>query len=87
VYGEHTGENLGSVVLELLKEYDIGGDEIGYFMLDNASSNDTAVGFILKELCLWMDSNNVAIADFAVWATLLTSAARRFSWVGTVRSI
>ncbi|KAG7425131.1 putative AC transposase [Fusarium oxysporum f. sp. raphani] len=55
VYGEHTGENLGSVVLELLKEYDIGGDEIGYFMLDNASSNDTAVGFILKELCPWMD--------------------------------
>ncbi|KAG7410173.1 putative AC transposase [Fusarium oxysporum f. sp. raphani] len=56
VYGEHTGENLGSAVLELLKEYDIGGDEIGYFMLDNASSNDTAVGFILKELCPWMDS-------------------------------
>ncbi|KAG7425633.1 putative AC transposase [Fusarium oxysporum f. sp. raphani] len=56
VYGEHTGENLGSVVLELLKEYDIGGDEIGYFMLDNTSSNDTAVGFILKELCPWMDS-------------------------------
>ncbi|KAL9563891.1 hypothetical protein ACKAV7_011926 [Fusarium commune] len=56
VYGEHTGENLGSVVLELLKEYDIGGDEIGYFMLDNASPNHTAVGFILKELCPWMDS-------------------------------
>ncbi|SCO92701.1 uncharacterized protein FRV6_16829 [Fusarium oxysporum] len=83
VYGEHTGENLGSVVLELLKEYDIGGDEIGYFMLDNASSNDTAVGFILKELCPWT-RNNVAIADFAAWATLSTSAARRFSWVGTV---
>ncbi|KAG7423549.1 hypothetical protein Forpi1262_v009600 [Fusarium oxysporum f. sp. raphani] len=25
-------------------------------MLDNASSNDIAVGFILKELCPWMDS-------------------------------
>jgi hypothetical protein len=56
VYGEHTGENLGSVVLELLKEYDISGDQIGYFMLDNASSNDTAVEFILKELCPWMKS-------------------------------
>ena len=56
VYGEHTGENLGSVVLGLLEEYDIGGDQIGYFMLDNASSNDTAVEFILKELCPWMDS-------------------------------
>ncbi|KAL9572045.1 hypothetical protein ACKAV7_003762 [Fusarium commune] len=56
VYGEHTGENLRSVVLKLLKEYDISGDEIGYFMLDNASSNDTAIRFILKELCPWMDS-------------------------------
>jgi hAT family protein len=54
VYGEHTGENLGSAVLELLKEYDISGDQTGYFMLDNASSNDTAVEFILKELSPWM---------------------------------
>ncbi|KAG7404301.1 hypothetical protein Forpe1208_v015760 [Fusarium oxysporum f. sp. rapae] len=54
VYGEHTGENIGSVILELLREYDVGGDQIGYFMLDNASSNDTAVEVILKELCPWM---------------------------------
>ncbi|KAJ0129553.1 54S ribosomal protein L4, partial [Fusarium oxysporum f. sp. albedinis] len=54
VYGEHTGENIGSAILELLREYDVGGDQIGYFMLDNASSNDTAVEFILKELCPWM---------------------------------
>src|SRR5258708_40151164 len=55
-YGEHTGENVGSIVIELLNEYNIGGDLIGYFMLDNASSNDTAVVFILKELCPWMNS-------------------------------
>ncbi|KAG9382389.1 hypothetical protein A1F94_006310 [Pyrenophora tritici-repentis] len=48
--------NLGSVVLELLEEYDISGDQIGYFMLDNASANDTAVEFILKDLCPWMKS-------------------------------
>ncbi|KAI1516688.1 Dimer-Tnp-hAT multi-domain protein [Pyrenophora tritici-repentis] len=46
----------GSVVLELLEEYDISGDQIGYFMLDNASANDTAVEFILKDLCPWMKS-------------------------------
>jgi len=56
VYGEHTGENVGSIIFELLKEYDISGDRIGYFMLDNVSSNDTAVEFILKELCPWMNS-------------------------------
>jgi hypothetical protein len=54
VYGEHSGENLGLLVLELLQDYGICGDRIGYFMLDNASSNDTAIDFILKELCPWM---------------------------------
>jgi hypothetical protein len=52
VYGEHTGKNLGSIVIELLKEYNIDRDSIRYFILDNTSSNDTAVEFILKELCL-----------------------------------
>lgn len=56
VYREHSSENLGSVVLELLNEYGIGGDQVGYFMLDNASSNDNAVEFILKKLCPWMKS-------------------------------
>lgn len=56
IYGEHSGENIASVVIELLKEYNIGGELVGYFMLDNASSNDAAVEFILKELCPWMDA-------------------------------
>jgi hypothetical protein len=57
VYGEHSGENVGSVIIELLEEYGVGGDQIGYFMLDNVSSNDAAVEFILKELCPWMKPN------------------------------
>ena len=56
IYGEHSGENIGSIVIEVLREYNIGGDLVGYFMLDNASSNDAAVEFILKELCPWMNS-------------------------------
>lgn len=52
VYSEHTSKNIGLVVLELLREYNISGDQIGYFMLDNALLNDTAVKFILKDLCL-----------------------------------
>jgi hypothetical protein len=55
VYGEYTSENVGLIVIELLKEYNLGGDLIGYFMLDNASLNDTAVKSILKELCPWMN--------------------------------
>jgi hypothetical protein len=51
VYGEYIGENFRLVILKLLKEYDISGDQIGYFILDNISSNNTAVKFILKKLC------------------------------------
>lgn len=54
VYGEHSGETIGSIILELLKEYDVGGELVGYSMLDNASSNDAAVEVILKDLCPWM---------------------------------
>jgi hypothetical protein len=32
----------------------MGGEQIGYFMLDNASSNDAAVEHILRELCPWI---------------------------------
>ena len=47
--GEHSGANQAQIVLDVIGEYKIGG-RIGYFMLDNASSNDTAVDLILKTL-------------------------------------
>jgi hypothetical protein len=65
VYGEHTGENVGSIVIELLKEYNIGGDSIGYFMLDNASSNDTLLNLYSRKSARGWIRNNVAIAGYA----------------------
>jgi len=47
--GEHSGANQAQIVLDVIGEYKIGG-RIGFFMLDNASSNDTAVDIILKTL-------------------------------------
>jgi hypothetical protein len=47
--GEHSGANQAQVVLDVIGEYRIRG-RIGYFMLDNASSNDTAVDLILQTL-------------------------------------
>ena len=47
--GEHTGANQAQIVLNIIGEYRFGG-KVGYFMLDNASSNDTAVDLILKTL-------------------------------------
>jgi len=49
VEGEHSGENQAAIVLKVIKEYGI-RKKIGYFMLDNASSNDTCVDCILRKL-------------------------------------
>jgi hypothetical protein len=42
VSGEHTGENQSEEVLQVVKEYRF-ASKLGYFMMDNASNNDTLV--------------------------------------------
>lgn len=49
VEGEHTGHNIAAVVLSVLGDYRI-GKKIGFFVLDNAKNNDTAVDLILQAL-------------------------------------
>jgi hypothetical protein len=44
--GSHSGENIAELVIETLQKYQI--DRLGYFVCDNASSNDTAIRDILK---------------------------------------
>lgn len=44
VDGEHTGENLALVVIEVLEEYQI-LSKVGYFMMDNATNNDTMIQY------------------------------------------
>ena len=51
--GEHSGENIAGTVLQVIREYKI-SKRIGYFVLDNASSNDVAVDHILRSLYPWM---------------------------------
>jgi hypothetical protein len=38
----HTGDNIAAEILEVINEYEI-GDKVGYFTLDNAANNDTAM--------------------------------------------
>jgi len=46
--GAHTGETQSQVVLTLLQEYFL-VEKVGYFMLDNASNNDTALACLSKK--------------------------------------
>ena len=47
--GPHSGENMAQLIIEIIMEYDV-VDKIGYFVLDNASSNDTCVRVVLQRL-------------------------------------
>ena len=42
VDGEHTGENLALLVWQVLDDYQI-KSKVGFFMMDNASNNDTLI--------------------------------------------
>jgi hypothetical protein len=44
--GAHNGENQAEIILEVVRLYEI--NQLGYFVCDNASPNDTAVRAILK---------------------------------------
>jgi hypothetical protein len=55
VRGVHTGENQAGVVLAVIKDYEI-GQKIGYFMTDNAQSNDVCIDLVLRELYPHMPS-------------------------------
>ena len=47
--GAHSGENMAESVIAVIEEYEI-TNILGYFILDNVSSNDTCVREILKKL-------------------------------------
>ncbi|KAF7441786.1 Dimer-Tnp-hAT domain containing protein [Pyrenophora tritici-repentis] len=41
--GSHTGDAIADTIKKTLQEYSIGSDKLGYFVLDNAANNDTAL--------------------------------------------
>jgi hypothetical protein len=47
--GAHTGEAIAAIVIKTLKQFGITPNQLGYFVLDNASNNDTAVAAIARD--------------------------------------
>jgi hypothetical protein len=50
--GAHTGEKIAEVVSKTLEQFGVNSRTIGYFMLDNATNNDTAVDKITQQIGL-----------------------------------
>ena len=49
IKGAHSGENMAASIIYLIEDYGV-TDKIGYFILNNTSSNDTCVKAFLKKL-------------------------------------
>lgn len=47
--GAHTGEAIATAVVATLRAYGITSDTLGYFVLDNASNNDTTIAAVARE--------------------------------------
>ena len=48
--GPHSGENIAKAIVKVIHKYELPSSQIRWFVLDNASSNDTYVAEILKAL-------------------------------------
>lgn len=49
LHESHSGENMGILLIEIIKDYGL-EERLGYFITDNAGSNDTCVEYILSTL-------------------------------------
>jgi hypothetical protein len=48
--GVHSGENMSEIVYSTLQKFGVGPRTIGYFALDNASNNDTAIASLAQKM-------------------------------------
>lgn len=57
IHGDHSGKNQARSILPVSEEYSL-KEKLGYFITDNASSNDTCVTEIIETLRPDLDANN-----------------------------
>jgi hypothetical protein len=50
--GSHTGANIADHLFDILKDYQISGNQIAYFAADNATNNDSALQHLSKRVTL-----------------------------------
>jgi hypothetical protein len=49
LHGAHSGDNIASVVSATMQLFGVDAEKVGYFVLDNAYNNDTAVAALADE--------------------------------------
>lgn len=77
--GSHSGENMSSLLIEIIREFGF-EDRLGYFVTDNAESNDVCIDFILKELMPDLSSNQRSYRRLRCWGHILNLCANAYLW-------
>jgi hypothetical protein len=73
VHGSHSGENMAHSIISVIEEYEL-RDRLGYFVLDNVSSNDTCVREILRKLRPDLNAKNRRLRCFGHIVNLAAKA-------------
>lgn len=87
VSGRHIGDNLANEVADVLAEWDLGRDRLGYMVLDNASNNDTAMVALGNEFDFDPDEHRLRclghVINLAVKQLIFGKAADAMEHIGS----
>ena len=68
--------NQAAIICDVLKEYQISSDKLGFFICDNATSNDAAVALVLKALYLRITNNEIVARRLRCFGHIINLAAQ-----------
>ena len=57
ITGSYSGENLAYTLEQIIEEFEITG-RLGYFVLDNAESNNTCIEYLLKNIAPYLQKKH-----------------------------
>ena len=75
--GRHKGENIGQILCQITEEYELTG-RLGYFITDNADSNDKASNYVLRTLRPDIPVENYKKRRLRCWGHVMNLAAKAF---------
>jgi hypothetical protein len=62
--GSYTGANIADHLFDVLKEYQISGNQIAYFAADNATNNDTALAALSERVAIDLVASRLRCAGY-----------------------
>ena len=77
LYGSHSGDNMAKMLVRIIQEFEL-TDRLGYFMIDNADSNDTCLEHLFREIFPGATDDDVDERRLRCWGHVLNLVAKAF---------